>query len=634
MIDWSKPKEEIDWSKPKPVAPKGTKKSSPNLKDVFQMAYGPKAMQERREFETQARQNVPAVAANVGLGALQEVADMPPNIASSFGIPLTRADEGFTQYAPQIEGAEVAQGIGRMFPHIYALSRGYQALGKLTPKNALANYFTDIGKIGGLEYLLSNPEHKGEAALAGAGATAVINPILGVAGRLIGPNRGNVLTKRVSETTEAEKALQEGVKAQEQALESTKIEGARQLGQESMAREGAIESMATDLRQQLPVTEQANTQALVQQVKAAHGDIKAGYEKMYEDFKTSPSGLKPIQQNILPQEIEQLGIGKLMPGPLSSDINQYIGSIQKTKPYTDIIQGYVPGKTNYVQKEGTVQNYLDMSKKARDEALKFERMAKDRNATMSEKEIYRQNAQKFRSLQNMLDERIGGSLDLPEMMQYQQIQDFFKNYEVPFRDPGVLKAATGQRGKIKTNDFFGSLLKINEPKLMERLIQGHPELRAAMTKYDLMPYDFRKASDIDAILRGDRAQAITPEVRRSLETLREEMRQKEMVDKLIPDIGKSELALVKRSPQLQRIFSERPDLRVPFDNIQQETVRLSALKNELERAGMARKDAEALMKEYKESIRGLGSLLSIIMGSKVYYGSRAITSLAGSGANK
>lgn len=603
-----------------------------SLKDVFSQAYGSKAMGERQRFENQARQQIPKTAANLGLGALQEVANWAPNIANSFGVPLPRADEGFTQYAPQIEQQETIQNFGRALPHLYGVTKGFQATNKikgLNPQNKMLSYLADVGKIGGLEYLLSDPEHKAESAIGGAAATAAISPLAKLFGRFMGPNRKNVLNENVQSAKAHENLVKEQMAAQEKALEQSKMAGARQFGKESMERQGKIENIQESLTKKIPSSESQNIGELGESLQEAHGDIVKNYQKMYSDFASSAAGKKPIKKGIDLREVEALEIGENSPPELKKDIDNFIGKKTKQEAHTDIIMGNVPEKTVYEAKTGTVQDYLTMSKKARDEALRYGRMAKDRNATFSEKERYREISKKYRKFQKMLDERITNSLDLPEAMQYQGIQGFFKNYEVPFRESSILKTGSAPRPKIKSKDFFSSLTRENEPKLATHLLEKYPRVKNAIAKHDLMDIDFSNPKAVEKIIKSDRFESLPENIQKDLTALDTELKQKEMVDTLIPEIGRSELSFVKKYPKMNDIFRQRPDLRVPFGTVEAENVRLGKIKTELEKAGVNTKEAEQILKEYKESIRGLGSLLSIVLGNKVYYGSRAISSLAG-----
>lgn len=627
-IDWSKPLnqggDDIDWSKP---LSKSAPKKNVGLKEMFSMAYGPKGRQERRDFEAQSRRQVPKVAANVGLGALQEIANWPPNIADALGINLERADEGFTQYAPQIENPEIAQGIGASIPHIYGLTGAYKSLGKFTPKSVLGRYGADIAKLGGLEYLFSDPDKKLSSAAGAGAAAAILNPLMAI-GSQIGKNApGNLLKKNLAETTQKEAALASSEKVQQELLRRAELEGAERFATGSIESQRAAEEIQGRLGQQFPDTPIENLQQLTESLKGARGEIKDTYQKMYEGFKGSQAGQRAIKNPVVYKDVEQIGL-KDMPPELSRDIEKYIGKKNVTEAATDIIHGAVPAKTEYLGAEGNIQNYLDISKKARDESLKYREMARNRNATISEKERYTKLANQYGDLQRKVDESIVGSLAPQEAAQYQQIQDFFKKYEIPFREKSLLKKAVSNRPTVKTEDFYQSLVKENEPELMQRLLDKHPQVQDAIARFDLRAADFTSVKSIDKILSGQRASALPPAVTKDLKALRSELQAKEIYEKLLPEVGKKELAFIKKYPDLNKVFTERPDLRMPFDNIRQESLRLKEVQSQLEAAGIERREAEKILREYRESIRGLGSLLSTVMGSKVYYGSRAISSLS------
>jgi DNA repair ATPase RecN len=79
------------------------------------------------------------------------------------------------------------------------------------------------------------------------------------------------------------------------------------------------------------------------------------------------------------------------------------------------------------------------------------------------------------------------------------------------------------------------------------------------------------------------------------------------------------------APEINKIFSEHPELAEPFDNVRQEAQRLDNIKSELKKTNIRIENVEEIMKKYK-TVSGVMRAILKSKAAKTIIGSAAVSS--------
>ena len=140
-------------------------------------------------------------------------------------------------------------------------------------------------------------------------------------------------------------------------------------------------------------------------------------------------------------------------------------------------------------KPPVVQQYMDLSRDARNAKLEISRELSDPNnstsMTMAEKNSKIKQIKHLQSLQDLADRKIKESIPEESAEHYAKTQEEYKNWMVPFKTSAPLrKAVTEGPGQRIAPGIFEELIQTGNQPLLEKL-KGMPEFRAAILQHQV-----------------------------------------------------------------------------------------------------------------------------------------------------
>lgn len=438
-------------------------------------------------------------------------------------------------------------------------------------------------------------------------------------GRLGGLDKATALKRELAGIQSAEDILGTFHKGGKESLAESERALAAKLATESEHFGGRFESRGKYFKEKIPQTEEANINALANSLKeAAEKDIFPGIEKAYKKFGREANGglakikpeakISPISlQNEL-KDIESIASPELM-----DVINKSIGRIEKIKsPHPEL-----PDQTILHEANPSVNDYIALWKTARDEANAFGYQAiNNPNLSNAQKKLMSAKASELRNLANNVKFSIKKSLSSAKRAEYQKIQDAFENLQIPFRESNLLANAIERHPRITTKKFMESLTRENKPILKEYLMTRHPKFVEAAAKHDLMGLDVTNPKAIEKTLQGDAGKALPKPIRTELQGMLHDVRQKDLVDKLLGHVQSKDLKLIKGSPEINKILKQRPDLNKPFKSLEEQRLQNREMEKELQKLGMRKQQIDEELQKYNRFTNALSSGFAAIFGYK------------------
>lgn len=350
----------------------------------------------------------------------------------------------------------------------------------------------------------------------------------------------------------------------------------------------------------LPNSREEAISNLTKELTKAHEEgIKPEINKKFESFKKS-AGTSEIKEPLSFENLNQYDINN-MPAVMQKLMAE-IGGQQEAIPQY-LMQEFGGATGSHVVRPSikpNVNKYLELSRMARDEKFKASEDSINPNLTASEKEVARNRAIKMGDLQNELDRKINESLTNEQRNQYASYKADFQNLELPFRKSSLLAKATSREPKVKTNNFYESFIKENYPKLKEYLLQKHPEVGEAIQKHDLRNLDMLNPNAIEKVMRSDLGKTFSKKTKDDLRSLVSDLRNIDLMEKLMQAGKANELGLISKSPEINKIIQKYPFLGEPLKTLQEGLERERFIKKKLKEAGLSEKKIKEQLADYKK----------------------------------
>ena len=144
--------------------------------------------------------------------------------------------------------------------------------------------------------------------------------------------------------------------------------------------------------------------------------------------------------------------------------------------------------------------------------------------------------------------------------------------------------------------------------------------------------DITNPDKLEAALNSPEGKALLPEKIEEIKSLIKDLRQKDMVDALRSHLPKGEMAGLHKTPHINQILKEMPELAEVFKDPRKEKARHAALRREMKRRKLRDKEIEDEMKIYSKIMNIGAHGLAMVLGPTTYLfvkGAQAVSQLRG-----
>lgn len=462
-------------------------------------------------------------------------------------------------------------------------------------------------------------------ALAG-----LLKPLLGAAGRASGLSKigeAKNLQGELGALGKSEDYLSRSIAGREELLAQEQLQNAKKLGQESEQIGAALERKQAAFKSSGAKDEEAAIQNLTKSLTETRGKIESKIKADYERFGNDQSaGKLPVKDGINPSELntEFESIKDIKSESLNQALEKATGKFHEIKsPHSDL-----PDQTYFQPSKSTVNDYLNLSKTARDEAFKIaEEIKNNKLLNKTEKEKMGQQIKALKKLQNKARNVVNKNISLEKRNELRAIDKEFEHKVVPFRRSNLLKQATAHQPKVMAENFMKKLINENKPFLKEHILKDHPATRKAIADFDLKNLDVTNEASIEKALKGAQGQALPSNVRKDLSGILGDIRQKDLVEKMLKHVDSSDISLAKNYPQINKILKKRPDLAKITEGPVAHRAQIAQMKKELEQLGHSKKDIETQLDGYRNYQKTIGNLASLFVGYKPVRAGKAVSNL-------
>lgn len=282
--------------------------------------------------------------------------------------------------------------------------------------------------------------------------------------------------------------------------------------QKQIAQESLIKILDEHLNEQPGQARQNAAIAL----KDAGKELRETSSNMYEDFNNSKPGQKRIFKPIPPEFFAKQY--KFPKGALSETTQNMIDKTIGTYSETSVrnpLSGKLEFKATKHATQPQVKDYINLEKHLRDEGASLRRRASAQDMSKGDADILRGQANSLDRLRKDIKDRVNGTLSEKQQTQYQGIQNFHKDYVVPFAENPTLKNASKNTSSIKTNKILESLDKSGHHVLKEALLENQ-KVAEAIGKHDLRAIKAKNPETLKKAIEGDLGKTLPAELKQGL----------------------------------------------------------------------------------------------------------------------
>ncbi len=458
-----------------------------------------------------------------------------------------------------------------------------------------------------------------EAATLGAGVVG-----LGKAGIKVAKKGSDLLNKpavKLTEAQHAENTLKSALDAAKTETGEAQLNAANKLSEQKNNLMQTHQEKAAEAESMLPnEPESVIKSQTVNHFSQVRDQLKQHFDKQYNDYRAGP-GSNPVLEPLSPQELapalevlnpagRRMG-ESLVPG----EVELNIINPETKKPFV----------LNIPASNGTVQDYIEMMRTARDARSKLNRDIDKPHVTRADELQMSRESNTLKSLEDTVTKKIKDSVTPQEWEQFQGIQKDYKDLYRPFMDNKHLfdtwfnKKDSGQIFKELKQPAYSRLFNsLHDDPTFNQLALSEALRGKIHPLNDSNPVtQSKKIDELLAPHNADVNRFMSPEQFESLKSLSTFGHLIGDADKSLQALSKSLLSKATKASELAKATKLNPEAEKLLSDIESKQLSQKEINKRMKSAGIDTAEAKATFEARQHANQMLKKALSISSVHKI-----------------
>ena len=428
----------------------------------------------------------------------------------------------------------------------------------------------------------------------------------------------------LEEAQKAENALKTSMEEAKSATGDAQINAAHELSEQKNNLMETHEQKAAEVESMIPNEPESEIKSqTVKHFRNVRKQLKQHFDTQYDEYKSGPGSnavVEPLTSEQLTPALKTLSPAgrEMAEGLAPGKVELNILNPETKKPFV----------LNIPAENGTVQDYIEMMRTARDARSKLSRDMSKPHVTRADELQMSKEADSLKTLQDTVEKKIKESVTPDEWKQFQGIQKDYKDLYRPFTDNNDLFNAWFH--KIDSGGIFKELNQPAYSRLFQSL-HNDPEFNqlalSSALRGNLHPLTetnpVLQSKKIDQLLAHHNADVnrfMSPEQFAALKSLSSYGKLIGSADKSLQALSKSMLSKAIKAYDLSKAVKLNPEAEKLLSDIGSKQLSQKEINRRMKAAGIETDEARAKFDARKHANQMLKKALSIGGISKVLGG--------------